>query len=620
MYALGRRHGAEAVIHGDDSGQHYLIYTGGDREGHCNQGVPENHPGAQVHSAYPTGTDHVKLTFDNSRLIPLKSLPGSQSSGDSAGEKKSMAKSELTDFRTRLSQRVELFKTELVALRNKELSKSLNGVKGVAGPDQGPGAVARGEAPLPQDKTVAIQSAQCPLCKLPDAPGGCACLADVGLPAGQPQPGSGIAELHSLQDAPCPCCQQPEPSCACLGAPMLAGGASAAAPTGAAGVEAAPCPLCGQPEASCTCMAKSLAKTGEAFEHLTHQLEGKGNVADPKALAAVIGRKTLGVKEMARRAAAGRKAKKSEGVHEQDLREEPEVTDKTLKPAGTESVARKSEPSPNNVVVNPPHPNTEKLALGGGKVKTPDATGKQADGLTGAGGLEKGAKEDRAAAVAELERQVDAGTDPASADLPPEKKKIFNPPALVAKPTEAPNRFKKAEVPMAKPPSGKGTSVAPEAVPTSKAELQKGPLDAAHLGAAEGMMAAHHRTAGDPKAVVAGAVAGALKGGAKAVFHAVKAKMSPATPVAKAELVKASLGTPKGDAMQAAHAQATAPVAPKAKMPSPAEHAARADSYADFTPPSKFGAAPAAKPAMPAIGAKPGFAKLKSHFGKSEKK
>ncbi len=46
--------------------------------------------------------------------------------------------------------------------------------------------------------------------------------------------------------------------------------------------------------------------SGKRFAHLTQQLAGRGDVKDPKALAAVIGRRELGSERMAKLAAAGR--------------------------------------------------------------------------------------------------------------------------------------------------------------------------------------------------------------------------------------------------------------------------------------------------------------------------
>lgn len=40
--------------------------------------------------------------------------------------------------------------------------------------------------------------------------------------------------------------------------------------------------------------------SGARFAHLTHQLEGRGDVKDPKALAAAIGRKKFGAEKMAK--------------------------------------------------------------------------------------------------------------------------------------------------------------------------------------------------------------------------------------------------------------------------------------------------------------------------------
>ena len=47
--------------------------------------------------------------------------------------------------------------------------------------------------------------------------------------------------------------------------------------------------------------------TGKRFEKLTRSIAAKGDVRDPKAVAAAIGRKKYGAKKMASMAAKGRK-------------------------------------------------------------------------------------------------------------------------------------------------------------------------------------------------------------------------------------------------------------------------------------------------------------------------
>lgn len=47
--------------------------------------------------------------------------------------------------------------------------------------------------------------------------------------------------------------------------------------------------------------------TGERFKELTKSIGSRGDVKNPAAVAAVIGRKKYGVKKMAKMAAAGRK-------------------------------------------------------------------------------------------------------------------------------------------------------------------------------------------------------------------------------------------------------------------------------------------------------------------------
>ncbi len=60
-----------------------------------------------------------------------------------------------------------------------------------------------------------------------------------------------------------------------------------------------------------------------------------------------------------------------------------------------------------------------------------------------------------------------------------------------------------------------------------------------------------------------------------------------------------------GDAFKAHAAKTAGPTAPPTKMPSPAEHANRANDLASFMPPGKF-SAPAAKPQLPKLPSKPG--------------
>jgi hypothetical protein len=47
------------------------------------------------------------------------------------------------------------------------------------------------------------------------------------------------------------------------------------------------------------------------FEALTRKLAARGDISNPKALAASIGRKKFGAKGMAKKSAAGRRKKKS---------------------------------------------------------------------------------------------------------------------------------------------------------------------------------------------------------------------------------------------------------------------------------------------------------------------
>lgn len=70
------------------------------------------------------------------------------------------------------------------------------------------------------------------------------------------------------------------------------------------------CVICGK-DSDCGCL-NGMVNKGEAFDHLTHQLAGKG-IKDPKALASVIGRKKEGKEAFQAKAAAGH-AKKSEDL------------------------------------------------------------------------------------------------------------------------------------------------------------------------------------------------------------------------------------------------------------------------------------------------------------------
>lgn len=47
--------------------------------------------------------------------------------------------------------------------------------------------------------------------------------------------------------------------------------------------------------------------SGQRFKNLTRMIAAKGNVRDPAAVAAAIGRKKYGAKKMASMSAAGRK-------------------------------------------------------------------------------------------------------------------------------------------------------------------------------------------------------------------------------------------------------------------------------------------------------------------------
>jgi hypothetical protein len=53
--------------------------------------------------------------------------------------------------------------------------------------------------------------------------------------------------------------------------------------------------------------AKARLGSGQRFAALTTALRMKGNVKDPRALAAAIGRKKYGAKKMAKMSAAGRR-------------------------------------------------------------------------------------------------------------------------------------------------------------------------------------------------------------------------------------------------------------------------------------------------------------------------
>jgi hypothetical protein len=56
-------------------------------------------------------------------------------------------------------------------------------------------------------------------------------------------------------------------------------------------------------------MKKKMAKlgSGKRFENLTKSISARGNVENPAAVAAAIGRKKYGTKKMAAMSAAGRK-------------------------------------------------------------------------------------------------------------------------------------------------------------------------------------------------------------------------------------------------------------------------------------------------------------------------
>lgn len=54
-------------------------------------------------------------------------------------------------------------------------------------------------------------------------------------------------------------------------------------------------------------MAKAKLGSGKRFAALTKSIAAKGNVDNPKAVAAAIGRKKYGAEKMAKMASAGRK-------------------------------------------------------------------------------------------------------------------------------------------------------------------------------------------------------------------------------------------------------------------------------------------------------------------------
>jgi hypothetical protein len=56
-------------------------------------------------------------------------------------------------------------------------------------------------------------------------------------------------------------------------------------------------------------MAKAKLGSGARFRKLKKQIAAKGNVRDPAAVAAAIGRKKYGAKKMAKLSAQGRKRK-----------------------------------------------------------------------------------------------------------------------------------------------------------------------------------------------------------------------------------------------------------------------------------------------------------------------
>jgi hypothetical protein len=57
-------------------------------------------------------------------------------------------------------------------------------------------------------------------------------------------------------------------------------------------------------------MPKPKLGSGKRFEQLEKKIAAKGDVENPKAVAAAIGRKKYGAKKMAKMAAAGKRKKK----------------------------------------------------------------------------------------------------------------------------------------------------------------------------------------------------------------------------------------------------------------------------------------------------------------------
>jgi hypothetical protein len=165
-----------------------------------------------------------------------------------------------------------------------------------------------------------------------------------------------------------------------------------------------------------------------------------------------------------------------------------------------------------------------------------------------------------------------------------------------------PKMTRKDEPSMAKPPSGNPSAGAVPQAKTGMAKGLGGIVAGAHNGAMEGMQSANHQSAGNAQSVVIGGALGALKG-------AISAARGPA-----AGIQKADIGTMKGSALQAAHAAApgAAPAAKPVKLPTPDEHAQRAQSFQDFMPSAATAGhqptAGASKPAgtvAPVAGAKP---------------
>ena len=193
------------------------------------------------------------------------------------------------------------------------------------------------------------------------------------------------------------------------------------------------------------------------------------------------------------------------------------------------------------------------------------------------------------------------------------------------------HNIEKADVPMAKPPSGNPTAAGakpPQSHPSGggmatpklpgPGGMQKGLggiMAGAGAGAAQGMQAAHASSAGNAQSVVAGGVLGGLKGAMGAAFAKKPAASAAAPAMAKAGegALRPAAGGLAAGAQNAAHAAGAPAAAPK-PQPSQAQHAARAEGLQSFMPAGKFtpaGGAPAAapggaaKPAAPAAAAKP---------------